>query len=139
MKITLGPIVATKELILNKISQEQLMEHYLGIPVKKGLFKSPLRQDNKVTCSFYRGTSGTIYFKDFSGDFVGDVFAVVMRKYSCTFQEAVRIIGNDFGLVQNDFLVKHDPKLQYTGSKLEERTETIIQVEIRQFQQYELD
>ena len=40
-------------MILNKVSQEQLMEHYLGIPVKKGLFKSPLRRDKNPTCAFY--------------------------------------------------------------------------------------
>ena len=54
MVFTLEPINITKELILSKVSEETLMEHYLGIPVKKGLFKSPLRQDSKPTCAFYR-------------------------------------------------------------------------------------
>ena len=53
MEITLEPIRVTKEMILSKVPQEQLMEHYLGIPVKKGLFKSPLRKDNHATCAFY--------------------------------------------------------------------------------------
>ena len=53
MEITLEPIRVTKEMILSKVSQEQLMEHYLGIPVKKGLFKSSLRKDNHATCAFY--------------------------------------------------------------------------------------
>lgn len=67
MEITLEPIRVTKEMILSKVSEEQLMEHYLGIPVRKGLFKSPLRQDNNPTCAFYRNASGDLIFKDFSG------------------------------------------------------------------------
>lgn len=35
MGFTLEPINITKELILSKVSEETLMEHYLGIPVKK--------------------------------------------------------------------------------------------------------
>lgn len=42
----------TKELLLKKTNEETYMEHYLGIPVKKGLFKSPLRADKKPTASF---------------------------------------------------------------------------------------
>ena len=38
MQFTLGPTTVTKELILNSVSEETLMEHYLGVPVKKGLF-----------------------------------------------------------------------------------------------------
>lgn len=67
MVFTLEPINITKELILSKVSEETLMEHYLGIPVKKGLFKSPLRQDSKPTCAFYRNRKGDLIFKDFRG------------------------------------------------------------------------
>lgn len=65
MNYTLGPLIITKELILNKVSEETLMEHYLGIHVRKGLVKSPLRRDSKPTCSFYRNkVSGRLIFKD---------------------------------------------------------------------------
>ena len=41
MQIKIQPTKITKELILSHISEETLMEHYLGIPVKKGIFRSP--------------------------------------------------------------------------------------------------
>lgn len=68
MELTLGPLSASKELILNSVRDETIMEHYLGIPVKKGLFKSPLRTDNKPTCAFYRNRKGDLIFKDFRGE-----------------------------------------------------------------------
>ena len=116
------------------------MEFYLGIPVKKGLFKSPLRQDRTETCSYYRNKSGTLVMHDFSGAFHGDVFAVVMHKFNCSFGEALAIIANDFDLVKNPTIKKNKAKLEYDGAVMNEDSKTaIIQVEIRPFQQYELD
>ena len=136
---TLGPLRPTKELILQKVSEEQLMEHYLGIPVKKGLFKSPLRQDNHPTCAFYRSKNGDLIFKDFNGSFCGNAISVVMYKFNCTFYKALQIIANDFGIIKRPELEVNKPKLEYTNSKFEETKQAIIQVEIRDFQQYELD
>ena len=45
MQFTIEPTI-TKDYLLSKYSQETYMEYYLGIPVKKGLFKSPLRIDD---------------------------------------------------------------------------------------------
>jgi len=114
------------------------MEFYLGIPVKKGLFKSPLRQDNHPTCAFYRNKNGDLIFKDFSGAFCGNFISVVMEKFQCSFAKALQIIGNDFGIIHNKNLVVNKPKLEYTGSVFKEQKSAIIQVEIRDFQDYEL-
>ena len=138
MEITLEPIRVTKELILKKVQQEQLMEHYLGIPVKKGLFKSPLRKDKNPTCAFYWNKNGDLIFKDFGSSFCGNFISVVMEKFQCTFPKALQIIGNDFGIIHNKNLVINKPKLEYTGNKLSEQKSAIIQVEIRPFQDYEL-
>lgn len=70
MQIKIQPTKITKELILSHISEETLMEHYLGIPVKKGIFRSPLRTDNNPTCSFDRDKYGRLVFKDFNGSFM---------------------------------------------------------------------
>lgn len=139
MKYTLKPLRPTKELILNKISEERIMEHYLGIHVKKGLVKSPLRKDNNPTCSFYRNKHGTLIFHDFSGHFSGDAFSVVMYKYNCDFYKALQIIANDFDIIKIPDIQINPPLIKYSDNKLEQNKTAIIQVEIRDFQQYELD
>lgn len=48
MKLEFEPTI-TKQYLLDRASQETYLEYYLGIPVKKGLFKSPLRADNNPT------------------------------------------------------------------------------------------
>ena len=139
MKFTLQPLKVTKEVILNNVSEETLMEHYLGIPVRKGLFKSPLRQDNKPTCAFYRNKKGDLIFKDFRGDFMGNFISVVMYKFQCSYGKALNIIANDFGIVTRPKLQVNKPLMKYTNTEFKETQEAIIQVEIKDFDQYELD
>lgn len=140
MEFVLEPITITKELILNRVSEEKLMEHYLGVPVKKGLLKSPLRKDNRPTCAFYRSKrSGRLIFKDFAGFFAGDFVSVVMYKFNCSYGKALQIIANDFGIIQNKNLQVNEPLIKYSNTKFEDTTDAIIQAEIKDFEQYELD
>ena len=53
----------TKDYLLSKCSEETYMQFYLGIQVKKGLFKSPLRKDHRPTCSFIEINLENLYSK----------------------------------------------------------------------------
>lgn len=130
----------TKELLLNKNSEETYMEHYLGIPVKKGLFKSPLRKDSKPTASFFRNKKGDLIFHDFRGDFYGNFISVVMELFQCSYYKALKIIANDFGINNYKNYEKHESKIEYSGIIFKETQSTsIIQVEKKEFSQKELD
>lgn len=126
----------TKEFLLSKNNEETYMTHYLGIPVQKGLFKSPLRSDNHVTCSFFKGRSGTLYFKDFANGKCLNFEGVVMEKYGCTYHQALKIIATDFGYIKSDNPVKKQTiKIQ---PKFEGDKQTFIQSEIKEFSDAEL-
>ncbi len=131
---TIDPKI-TKEFLLSKNSEETYMAYYLGIPVKKGLFKSPLRTDNHTTCSFFRGKSGNLYFKDFATGQCLTFEGVVMEKYHCTYHNALKIIAKDFGFIQTSGVKKQEIKIQ---SKFDSEKETFIQVEIKDFSESEL-
>ena len=115
------------------------MAHYLGIPIKKGLFISPIRDDKRPTCSFFRGQSGNLYFKDFATGQCLTFEGVVMERYHCTYHNALKIIANDFGYLKTSTVkpksninkIKIQPK--FDGEK-----ETFIQVEIKNFSESEL-
>ena len=124
----------TKEFLLSKNNEETYMTYYLGIPVKKGLFKSPLRSDNHVTCSFFRGKSQNLYFKDFASGKCLSFEGVVMEKFSCDYHTALKIIARDFGYI-NDAPRKQAIKIQ---PKFEGEKETFIQIEMKDFTEPEL-
>lgn len=139
MKFSLEPITITKELILNRVSEEQIMEHYLGVRIQKGLFRSPLRNDRMPTASFYKNGRGRLIMKDFSGAFSGDCFSVVMEKFQCSYYTALQIIANDFGIIQRKDMQKHKPKIEYSGIKFEEKESAKIQIKTREFSDKELE
>ena len=126
----------TKEYLLSKHSEEIYMTYYLGIPVKKGLFKSPLRRDKSPTCSFYRNKSGELIFKDFNGSFYGNFVAVVMYKYGLSYYKALNQIAIDFGLINGQpAKVKKIP----TVEKFIDTGTSDIRVEIKEYSKKELD
>ena len=91
----------TKEFLLSKNSEETYMSTYLGIPVKKGLLISPLRDDHKPTASFYRSKkSGDLIFHDFGTGFHGNFIGVVMELNHCSYWKALQIIAEDFNFIE---------------------------------------
>jgi len=129
----------TKELLLSKYSQETFFEHYLGVPVKKGLFCSPaiIRVDKTPTASFYKDKKGNLQYKDFAGpnfDFIGCVEYI----FQCSYYKALRIIANDFGYIDTEKIPKNPPKMDYTGYELKQTEKAKIEVEIKEFSEKEL-
>lgn len=140
MELRIFPEKLTQEELLKHNSEETYMEHYLGIPVKKGLFKSPLRKDNTPTCSFYRDKAGRLILKDFRGDFYGNFVEVVKFKYNVSYHKALAIIANDFGILLNPELEKHKSCIkEYTNNVLKPSEESIIKVKVKDFTEDELN
>lgn len=128
----------TKEFVYSKIDQERIMEHYLGVPIKKGLFVCPshIRIDKKPTCSFYKNGKGDLMFKDFAG-LSFNAIGAVMHIFDCSYYKALAIIANDFGLIKNKMAV-NPPKIKYSDTILTETKPAKIQVELKEFSSKEL-
>lgn len=100
-----GTTTLTANAILSKLSEEQLIEYYLGIAVNYSkLFTNPLRGDDETPgCKFYISkTTGKIKFKDFAEGWDEDCFGIIMRKFSCNFPKALEIVAGDFRLFGYD-------------------------------------
>ena len=97
--LTKGDIVdLSREWILQRITQEEIFEHYMGHALNMATrFRSPLREDKHPTCSMaYFG--GRLYFRDWSRPNAMDVFTFVQTKLRCSYQEALRQIADDLDL-----------------------------------------
>ena len=134
------PIKITKELLLKYNSEETYMEHYLGVPVKKGLHISPLRADKHPTASFYRNKNGELIFHDFGEPFHGNFISVVCKLFNCTYYRALKIIANDFEIVSDTNYEKHEAKIEYTKEPFtEEKSFCEIQIRKKDFTEKELE
>ena len=128
----------TKELILSRYTEEQIMEFYLHVPIKRGLFRSPLRRDREPTCSFYRNSSGDLIFKDFATGQHLNVFGVVQDLFKCNYFEALKIIANDFGIVKSNSITRNPGKINKNPIKIEDKEMSKIQIEVQDFSDLEL-
>jgi len=127
----------TKEFLLSKNSEETYMSTYLRVPIKRGLFCSPLRKDNRPTCSFCHSKKGELMFHDFGTGFHENFVGIVMEIHKCSYQEALNIIAEDFGYISK---AEDRPavKIKVSNVKLEEKTETLIQIKPKTFSEQEL-
>ena len=85
----------TKEYILSQVSQEEIFERYLGIPIQfNNLFCSPVRNDKYPTCSF-KWLGDRLNYRDWAEYDSKDCFQIVKELYGCNFYESLEIIYND--------------------------------------------
>lgn len=123
----------TKEVLLEYNNEETYMAHYLNMPIKKGLFKSPLREDHHPTCSFFKGKR--LYYKDFATGECLTFENVVMKRYCCNYQEALKIIAKDFGIIKDP---NHKVAVIPKQETFKKEKNTIIQIEAKSFTKEEL-
>ena len=111
MEFSLEPIELSRELILNKYSEEEIFEFY-GVPIKKGLFCSKLRNDAHPTVSLYRNKNGRLIVHDFGDGTSRDCFAYVQALFNVSYYMALQIIANDFGIINRKTLKKNKAKIE---------------------------
>lgn len=133
------PEKLTPELILSKVSEESIMQFYLGFDVhSKKLFKSVLRSDRHPTCSLYRNSKNQLIYKDFATGQYLNCWAFVQAKFGCSFWEALKIVANDFNIQHDSSLKKNRGKIDYNVKKIADKDVAKIQVEIQDFTELEL-
>lgn len=138
MDLTIKPKI-TKDLILSKYSEETIFEYYLGFQIKPNhLYVSQLRKDRKPTCSFYKNSSNTLCYHDFATGDIYNCFSYVMAKYKVDYHAALRIIANDLGIVKNTNIKKNVGIINTNPTKITEKRDTEIRVEIKDFTDLEL-
>lgn len=139
MNFSLGKPVLTKQLILSKITEEQIFAYYLKHDIRsKKLFCSRLRTDHRPTCSMYRNKSGTLIYRDFATNDTLDSFGYIQKLFGCSYSEALRIIANDFNIVPDSTIPKNRGKVIDKDFKITEKEFSKIQVEIQDFSELEL-
>ena len=148
MKLGIFPTL-TKSYILERVTQEQIFERYLGISVQCNvLLKSPLRKDHNPTCSFYYNSQGRLRFRDFSGHFWGDCFDIVAfilnveSKDKRAFQLIIHTIAKDFKIHKysdNTEVQKYDIITKDFFNKKKAKGKLIFKVIPREYNYHDIE
>lgn len=95
------PVKITRELLLERNSEETYLSYYTGLPVRKGTFKSPFRQDRHPSCGFFRSHTGRLYLVDYARpEYTADFIKAAMFRYCLDYNEALNAIAQDFGIIK---------------------------------------
>ena len=123
----------TFDLLLSHLTQEEIMERYIGINPSThwGKFRSPLRKDTNPTCTF-AWVGNKLLFRDWAMEKALDCVGVVMQMYDLSFPKALNKIASDFMLVQN-IQNGSAKKINFTGFVTPERSKSDIVVEPQPF------
>lgn len=110
-----GIQIPDKSIILSKVSEYQIFKYYCKnfIDLNKP-FLSELYYDTKPSCRIIYYRKGLLY-KDFGTGDSFDCFNYVMQKYKCTFNECLKIIANDFGMISDVENLNITPSVNYIG------------------------
>jgi hypothetical protein len=131
----------TKDYILERITQEEIMEYYTGIKVDNttlegNSFLSPFREDNDYTCNYWYSISQRtrevrLKLKDWNGEFDGDIFDVasiktkINSKTSQGFKLLLCKIARDFKIHKYTSQEERE-KLDYEINQYKGQTETRV-------------
>ncbi len=129
----------TKELILSRISEEEIFEKYLDIePNLTDFFVNPLRfDDDDPGCRFYRDSRNVLKFNDFAGEQNIDCFNVVQLTHidnktgkNVNYYQALEIIARDFGISDKKADYSYDINIEYKPKQAVQKTKFKIDIKI---------
>ena len=87
-----GSTSYTLEEFKSKISDADLVSHYLGVSKIPSVICSPLRVDTKTSLGLYTRDGRNIYWVDFATNERGSIFNLLSKMWGCSFKEAMERI-----------------------------------------------
>lgn len=96
-KIYSAPV--NTDFILSKVADSVIFYQYFG-PFELGkVYKSKFRKDRNPSTGFYVNKLGRLIYNDITTGEKLDCFAFVAKLYNISYSDAIKKIGNDFGII----------------------------------------
>jgi hypothetical protein len=119
--------------ILNKVSEADILNYYLGISALPILINSPFRQDNNPSVSIFINNNNNVIFKDFGTHKSYNIWSFFEEYWNCTYEEVLLKITEDL----NNMKIGTS-KIKITKHKQYVHNSSIIEVTIREWRDYDL-
>jgi hypothetical protein len=123
--------------ILSKISESEILYHYLGIKDIPCVINSPLREDRNPSFGLYSIDGEHIYYRDFSTKETGNIFTLLKNLWGINFQEVLNRIQDD--LIKNNYTthtIVGKPTKVRTISNV---SDSKLDVKVRDWRDYDLE
>ena len=120
--------------ILSKVSEVDILNHYLGISTLPILINSPFRQDNNPSVSVFINNNNDVIFKDFGTHKSYNLWSFLEEYWNCDYEEVLTKLYNDLRNIKTI-----SGKLNITRHRQYVHKSSKIEVTIREWRKYDLE
>ena len=118
--------------ILNKVSEADILNYYLGISALPILINSPFRQDKNPSVSVFINRNNNIIFKDFGTHKSYNLWSFLEEYWKCSYDEVISKVSSDIQKMGvNTSKIKINRCKQYVHNSTE------LRVTIREWKDYD--
>ena len=122
--------------ILSKISESEILYHYLGIKDIPCVINSPLREDRNPSFGLYSIDGEHIYYRDFSTKETGNTFTLLKNLWGINFQEVLNRIQDD--LIKNNYTTHTIVGKSTRVRTISNVSDSKLDVKVRDWRDYDL-
>ena len=120
--------------ILSKVSEVDILNHYLGISTLPILINSPFRQDNNPSVSVFINNNNDIIFKDFGTHKSYNLWSFLEEYWHCDYEGVLTKLHKDLYNIKNV-----SGRLNITRQRQYIHKSSKIEVTIREWREYDLE
>lgn len=138
MSFSKGKSSISKEDILSRITETQILYFYLGISEVPSLINSPLREDNNPSFNIFSSDGVNILYKDFATKESGNIYKLLSKMWNTSYQKTLDKIYNDVTTDSKQSIInsiKNNIKLKIKKSE----SDSIIECITRNWEQHDID
>lgn len=139
MAFSLGEPSVTLEDILSKVSEEDIISHYLGVKSIPCVINSPLRRDKNPSFGLYSTNGKRIYYKDFSTRERGGIFDLLSTMWGYSYKEVLAKINADLNNINKKSIIN---SYSYHSELIEHNSitdSTALLCKIREWRDYDIE
>ena len=123
--------------IVSKVSESEIISHYIGVDTIPCVINSPLREDRNPSFGLYTLDGEHIFYKDLSTKDAGGTFKLLSRMWGVDFQEALNRVYKE--MVENNYNPVSKTIKTYSYKQHLSNSASKLDVEIRDWQDYDLE
>jgi hypothetical protein len=120
--------------ILNKVSEVDILNHYLGVSTLPILINSPFRQDKNPSVSIFINNNNNVIFKDFGTHKSYNIWSFLEEYWCCTHEDVLLRLYKDIDKIKS---ISGTLKIQ--TSKKYVHNSSVLNVTIREWYDYDLE
>ena len=123
--------------IVSKISESEILYHYLGIKDIPCVINSPLREDRNPSFGLYSKDGEHIFYKDFSTKEAGSTFTLLSKLWYLNYQETLNRIYKD--LIENNYTPTNTIRKTTRIHTINNTNNSKLDVKVRDWRDYDLE